>query len=429
MSAFARFGCASASLSLKCLRKRTRYALWTGMGLAIAVHLLVTQIRGVGEVRKVAKPLTTQFVKRQPRLTKPLELKKRPQPKRRQVRREMVSVKAKANSKEVTSSVQPVEALGSLARPGAEMTRSVGFSAEVWEPQAAAQVVEGSKESQHMVDMSLEMVDIDALDTGRYQAMVIQDPDDKRNIRGYFHFWMPWGLNYSDEGWHNWPNRVKYAARRVVLKMSEWTGVKADVKGIIGFDSGELLETPWVVLTHWFKMYPTNAELENIFRYMSTGGFVFTEGDPETDDRCSVVRRAFEFGGYRESKDWHWEPLPHSHGLLHCYFDFPSGPPSGHNALCYQLNLRSPGGWPDSRAPDPPEIKAVQVGERIVAITNNAGYISPWGDWGQEAIPSERNSTYGVYDPRRQLEFGVNTIIFALTQEGSITRRLVDTVR
>ena len=38
--------------------------------------------------------------------------------------------------------------------------------------------------------MSLELLDIETLDTGRYHAMVIQDPSDKRTIRGFIHIAM-----------------------------------------------------------------------------------------------------------------------------------------------------------------------------------------------------------------------------------------------
>jgi hypothetical protein len=279
----------------------------------------------------------------------------------------------------------------------------------------------GSMNPKHVVDMSLEMVDIEALDTGRYQAMVIQDPNDKRNIKGYFHFWMAWGQRYSDDGWHNWPNRIKYGVRRVVFKMSEWTDIKADIKGIVGFDSEELLYTPWVVLHYWFRMYPTDAELENMCRYMDMGGFIYTQGNPEGTGPPSVIRLALEYGGVEEFKTWSWERLPHSHALFHCYFDFADGPPPGAQAVGHVL-------W-GSRAPEPPKVEAVQLGGRVVAIACNAGYVSPWGDWGIDGMPSMRGSAYNKYDPRRQLEFGVNTIIFALTQEGSITRRLMDSVR
>jgi len=142
-----------------------------------------------------------------------------------------------------------------------------------------------------------------------------------------------------------------------------------------------------------------------------------------------VIRDALEYVGSMEYKDWNWERLPHSHPIFHCYFDFPDGPPIGSSAVCYQLHLRNPDGWLGARAPDPPKVEAIELGGRLIVIRDNAGYVSPWGDWGTDGIPSERNSSYSIYNPTRQLEWGVNTIVFALTQEGSITRRLMDSVR
>ena len=103
MGTHTRFSCPSASLTLKFLLQRTRKALWIGLGLALALHLCLTQLGGLAETQKSAKPLTTQFIKRAPRLTKPLELKKRPRPKQRRMRRKMVAVKAKVDRKEMSA--------------------------------------------------------------------------------------------------------------------------------------------------------------------------------------------------------------------------------------------------------------------------------------------------------------------------------------
>ena len=416
-----RFHCPSASLSLKGLLKRTRRALWIESVLALGIHLMFTQLGGFGGEQKVAKPLTTQFIKRQPRLTKPLEMKKRPQPKRRRMQRTMVSVKAKVNRQDVTSQIQALQVMRSLAKPKTHVGRSLTAGGIGMEPKAIAEEVAGSMNPKHIVDMSLEMVDIEALDTGRYQAMVIQDPNDKRRISGYFHFWMAWGLYYSKTWYNDWPNRYKYAIRRMVLKMNEWTDIKTDVLGIVGFDSEEILKTPWIVLAFQYKMFPTDPELKNMGRYMTTGGFIYTHGDPERSGRAKVIQQALASVGVEKCKDWYWERLPHSHSLFHCYFDFPNGPPTGARAVGHVL-------W-GARIPEPPRIDAILLGERLAVITNNAAYLSPWGDWGKDGMPSMRNSVYSKYDPRRQLEFGINTIIFALTQEGSITHRLMDSVR
>ena len=180
-----RFDCPSKSMNLARLARLAQCVMWTSLGLAIIVHLTFTQLAGRSAEHTTAKPLTTQFVKRQPRLTKPLEMKKKPRPKRRQLQRRMVSVKARASRQGGASAIPSIQVLGHLARPQVQMGRSVGFATAVLEPQAMAQMIESTRESQHTLDMSLEMVDIDALDTGRYQAMVIQDTEDKRNIRGY----------------------------------------------------------------------------------------------------------------------------------------------------------------------------------------------------------------------------------------------------
>ena len=78
-----RFICASSVLSLARLLKQGHRRLLLGFTLAAVAHLSLTQIGVLREEERAVKPLTTQFIKRQPRLTKPLELKKRPQPKQR----------------------------------------------------------------------------------------------------------------------------------------------------------------------------------------------------------------------------------------------------------------------------------------------------------------------------------------------------------
>ena len=95
MSAHTRFDRPSSSLALRSLLRRARGVLYAGLGLAVVAHLSLALIGRAAEQQRAAKPLTTHFVKRVPRLTKPLELKKRPRPKRRMLRRQMVSVKAR----------------------------------------------------------------------------------------------------------------------------------------------------------------------------------------------------------------------------------------------------------------------------------------------------------------------------------------------
>jgi len=61
----------------------------------------------------------------------------------------------------------------------------------------------GSRQPKHVVNMSLEMMDVDALDTGRFQAMVIQDPTDKRNTKGFFHFYRAYSVLMREHALHS----------------------------------------------------------------------------------------------------------------------------------------------------------------------------------------------------------------------------------
>ena len=89
-----RFVCPSLRLSLKVLGRRSGILAFS-LALALILHGAGIKARlGDMETAKTAKPLTTQFVKRKPRLTKPLELKKRPRRRRRMMHRQMVSVSA-----------------------------------------------------------------------------------------------------------------------------------------------------------------------------------------------------------------------------------------------------------------------------------------------------------------------------------------------
>jgi hypothetical protein len=388
----------------------------------MAVHAASTQLRGLAEERKVAKPLTTQFVKRAPRLTKPLELKKRPQPRRRQIQREMVAVKARGTKQESRSSISGLDVAGKLARPRVEMARSTGLTTGLVEPQALAQAVQGSKESQHTLDMSLEMMDISALDTGQYHALVVQDPQDKRSIKGFCHL----AIAYSKT---LYPTPAKaedtfeaYALTgflRLLSTMNEHTDIKADVLGKVGLDDAEIFKAPWLLFWGRLPFSLTPPELGNLGTYLISGGCVFADCRNYyyfTSPAYKSLRNALLDGLATQGVRLEFEKLPPDHPVFHCYFDF-DGPPMGYD------------GWVSSHYHDlghvVDHVEGLSMDGRLLAILSGKEYVAAWTFWGTSGLPSSDMTM----DARRQLEFGVNTIIFALTQEGSITRRLLESVQ
>jgi hypothetical protein len=399
--------------------------LWAFCLVAFGSHLLFTQLGGFREEERVSRPLTTQFVKRQPRLTKPLELKKVPKPKRRHLQRQMVSVKARLASGKPSMMVAPIQALGGLARPRPDLARWVGLAQAVSEPQAVAAVVEGSREPADKVDMALEMMDVEALDTGRYQALVVLDPSDRRNIRGFLHlaYVYPAGITAQYGGQWLFVHYPR-AIRRLAQFMDAHTDIRTDFQGLLTFESSEMLGLPWIYISpNDMEDYQlTQGEAEALGGYLATGGFVFGDYSMPVQEGgawlyvqqypalLKVLQDGLAARNLWQGRDWQLEGLPSGHPVLHCYYDFDSPPPgydTRHRSYGYTF-ISQP--W-----------RILPYEGRTLAVIGGHFYGAVWVAFG--VAPS-----YESLDPTREFQFGVNTIIFALTQEGSVTNRLMDSV-
>jgi len=409
-----RFDSPSVSLGLTDLLRRTRKVLGVAALVAILGHMSLVHLRLSQAEQKAAKPLTTQFVKHQPRLTKPLELKKRPQPRRRQVHRQMVAVKAQRLGEVGTGRVQTFALAGRLARPSAAVSRAIRVETSDLEPLAAAQMIEGEKEAKHIVDMSLEMLDIGALDTGRYDAMVVQDPNDKRNIRGFFRLKYAYSQNMRERDFNNFENRILQALTSLIEAMNRYTHIKTTFEARVTLHSRELLEHPWVfVQIGPYPLKMDSAEEGNLGRYLTSGGFVFCDAldhgvrelrNPAClHNAVGILRSSIESRGLRVNTHWSFDRVPDTHPVYSCYFDFDG----------------LPGGEFDPYFVQSGYLRGAAIDNRLVAILSNKGMMHYWGERGYQR--GSKNE--------RMIQFGINTIIFALTQEGSITRRVMDALR
>jgi hypothetical protein len=374
------------------------------------MHLSLTRLVILQAEGKAAKPLTTQFVKRQPRLTKPLELKKRPQPKRRALQRKMVSVRARLERGEAQGRFEPTRVLGGLARPRADIGRTAGLASVEMEPASVAEAVEGARDVEQRIDMSLELLDIEALDTGKYHAMVVQDPTDKRNIQGFCHLAVVYTPAIHPAKYPEYERFIMPSFLNLAAAMDRYTDISTDVAGRITLNSAELMKTPWVYLVAFHGFVLSDAELQYLGVYMKTGGFVFGDGHnwPTWIAGYFSLKRTLLDALEAQGILCAYEPLPNDHPLYHCYFDFDSGPPAAADGSGAAAHV------PGVDLID--HVDGLSVAGRLVALLTEKGYYAPWspesgGGW------------------TRQLHFGINSIVFALTQEGSITHRLMESVR
>ena len=419
-----RFYTPASSLSLKSLMRKTKQTLLITLGIASLVHFSLIKVGGFSTEHQAAKPLTTQFIKRQPRLTKPLEMKKRPRPKRRQMKRRMVSVKARVDRKAASVDFRAVRVLGNLARPKSTVNRAAVFDPTDLEPQTMAEIVEGVKESKNAIDMTLEMVDTDALDMGQYQAAVIQDPMDKRNIRGFFHLAHTYRADQPPPRWWNHDSRRPAQIANLVAALNKYTDIKADLRGSFTFDNRELLKVPFVYFLCGFSFKITEGEADNLGDYLLVGGLLLAESTyagielPADTSIRQMMRDALHTKGIEFGRDWSFEKLPNEHPIYHCYFDFKSGPPIAGDHWFTPLLSHVPGRDPYKY------LEGIEIENRLVAIVSKKWLGNAWGDWGPGGYPG-----YGNLNPTRALQFGVNIVIFALTQEGSITHRVMSAVQ
>jgi hypothetical protein len=280
------------------------------------------------------------------------------------------------------------------------------------EPQYVAQGVVGRKEAERVVDTSLEMLELDALDTGQYHAMVIQNPTDKKDIRGFFHMAIAYSKSMRDQDWHGFISRKAAAIRRLAEAMNAYTNIKTDITHNVAFDSPDLQKIPWVYSASHVSFEVNYRDARSLGQYMMLGGFFSADSDNRAQDSGNAALReliveALRTQGFEYGKDWTFEDLPSAHLIYHCYFDFDQAPQA--KALTMDTSR-----WKD--------LEGVEIHGRLVATISALWLWHAWGDWG-------RVDGYVGLDPTRVMQFGINMIIFALTQEGSITNRVMDVVR
>lgn len=395
-----RFASPTQNFDLDVLVSRLRKGFALSVGIAIMLHLAIAGINPFKEAEKKApRPLTTKFIKREPRLTKPLELRKIPQPKRQMARREVQLAKARMDQVQATASFNTRSLIASnVGSSGISLGAQANFSAMSsmnLEPKLAATSVTSTRASEHKIDIALEMLDVNSMDTGRYRAMVIQDSGDKQAIKGFVKMAQVMSsraLAGGTSGYGTVTLNID-AVDRLRDVLNEYTGLKAEFLGMITFDDPRLLEVP-VILP---QGEPNEAEMEHLADYLLAGGFVLG----------GIYEEALEkYGGLVRGKDFWSERLPETHPIYTAFFDLKGGMPFGYSP---SLSQGKSGVRPWNY------VRGYFVKGRLTGVTPGDG---GWG-W--------QNDDRGG-DSTRQLQLAVNIVIFALTQEGSITQRLMQMV-
>ncbi len=247
------------------------------------------------------------------------------------------------------------------------------------------------KEPERRIDMEAEFLDLTALNTGRYRGMVIQDPTDKQNITGFVYLALAWGSILE-------PSQ-KRSINQLVRAINNYTRIEAQEYDQMFLDSQALFKAPFVYIAANRAFELTEHEAKNLARYLRSGGFVVADNgrpDLEFGPAEASLRQMFREALGRDAR---FVPLQNDHPIYHVFFDFDDGPPPGGEVSnrTYRRTVYF--------------LEGIYLGDRLVAVYSDKGYGIFW----------ERETQNEPH-----LKMGVNMVVFALTQKGSIAQQQID---
>ena len=429
------------------------------LALSLALHLLV--IFGVTHRERVTQfplqsPVMVKFAKQPPpqrTLTRRQRLRQRPL-----VRRPAFQTAPVAAMRPAPAAMRPLPVFQTLAPrlptaslPDWPVLPSPDFPARQIGPQLRTGALEGSRQGTDEIDLALELMDVQALDTGRHRAMVVVDPSDRRKLKGFLYLsnvHSP-SIEQAEQEHIDLGGRRQYQTRQLdqtrqmvekrmlhglADKMVASTQVHVEVLDAVALDDPQLLQVPFVLFTANAPFEFTEVEAANLGAYLTSGGFLFAEvvrflrpdySDADLDIPAvrSLVRASFESVGYQEGKDWRFTRLAMSHPLYHCFYDVDSLP----------RGMRDMHFITGEAAPLTPDyLEGIVVGEQLVGVYSLRGYADFWaGIAGQErdwatALNVVNSPFRSGAEEELVYNLGVNIVVYALTREGSLARQLVD---
>ena len=397
-----RFRGASDAINMEKLERETQKLLFLGLVVAVSFHAAIGSYFMFKRTEvKVVKPPTMELVIRRPRMTKPFEFKKKRIKQREYKKKEIVQRKPTAEIK--TKSIQQ-NLLGTVASYEFDTSMDIDKNINVFIPEGIDIEMTATREPEKQISMKEEMISLDDLDTGQFKAMIIQDPNDKKSIKGFIYIATLWGA------------QLEPSYKRAVIHLSDavnrYTSIRSRVDKHLFVDSRKLFNTPFVFLCVDGQFELTEIEAKNFGEYLRKGGFaVLDNGKPEDEFGAgeASLRKMLRDALGNDAK---FLPIPNDHPVYHCFFDFDEGPPNGAEINLSQVIGAGEGNKRSRTMPKQVHyLEGITIDDRLVAIYSDKGYALKWA--------ANTNN-----EP--QLKIGVNMVVFALTQEGSIAQQKMD---
>ncbi|MCE5251873.1 DUF4159 domain-containing protein [bacterium] len=266
-----------------------------------------------------------------------------------------------------------------------------------------------SRQPDRRISLRDEFISLDDCDYGRYRALISHGTPDSKSPRGFCCISSVWGAQLKP------PESSRRGIINLASVVSWYTDIRAEVDSHLLLDSSRLGRTPclFIAADRLFELTP--EERKKFGQYLRNGGFAFLDNGlpehPYSPAEASLRQMLRDSLGSLAR----FEPIPVSHPVYHCFFNFSDGPPQGSEKNIYLTRkIIGASGLPPEVVKIPEYdvhyLEGVWLGDRLVAIYSNKGYAEKWADL----------KKMGNNDP--QLKMGVNMVVFALTQDGGIAR-------
>jgi len=404
----------AASTYLDNSLRRLRRVYWWSLAIAAGLHLALAiwLLAGFDQERvSIPEPAKVKFfTRRDPTLAKPMEIRKVPQPRRQLVRRQLqptaarmdqVRAAAAFDSRELVATQTPVP---TLINPAALASDRAPAGA-LHPPLGLPGVGQVTRAPEQRIDLSLEMLDVNSMDIGRYRAMVVQDARDPQKIKGFVKVAsvVPVRIKNSPQVAGGMGGAGDQKMLQLLCEaLNTYTGLQAEYTGDFTYDDTRILEVPIICrpldnpAAADRNLIPNEAEVQNMAHYFLAGGFFLGHIPPP------LIQGLEQYGGLVQGRDF-WEArIPEDHPLFTAFFDILGGVPSG----------QYPGR--NTKWDGPYALMGQYLRGRLIGVYASQGF--GWDNYRH----------FG--DTTRQMQMAVNIVIYALTQEGSMTQRLMQMV-
>lgn len=292
--------------------------------------------------------------------------------------------------------------LGSMSKAGLDGLGGTKAMAPSFDQVKMVELSQVSAPMQEALSLNQELLNVQDLDIGRYQAIIIADPENKRNIRGFFNMTV---IDYdlADKNLDRFPTAVEELMRY----MRDHTQINAKIEGTtLRLSDPNIMKAPVIYMTgNQAVITLSDTEKKNLGDYLKNGGFLFAEEIRQSDPTNGLEGKDSGVEGTPFDRQFKalmkdplvlgsdgskWQKIPKSHSLYSSFWDFEDGPPMG----------GAPGG-------NVFDLEMLDLRGRVAVVFSDLNISWYWGD--------------PIADAReRGLQFGVNMIVFALTQPGGI---------